>query len=166
MDFIDIVLFSERENLVIIKSFHNLRTNELTSNSHHHQLCIVSQESPGFHHVFSSSASEVTGSSGNLDWFTGNFLESRLTALLLLAGALYLSLFALGAGRSQRPGFWGGVPFEKNMGMKISTFLIRMYMIIFLGWAGLQDVPVEDVSHRQVATCPYISSTQSLCARG
>lgn len=57
MDFIDIVLFSERENLVIIKSFHNFKTNELTSNRHHHQLCIVSQESPGFHHVFSSSAS-------------------------------------------------------------------------------------------------------------
>ena len=57
---------------------------------------------------------EVTGSSGNLDWFTGNFLESRLTALLLLAGALYLSLFALGACRSQWPGFWGGVPFEKK----------------------------------------------------
>lgn len=40
----------------------------------------------------------TAGSSGNLDWFTGNFLESRLTALLLLAGALYLSLFALGNG--------------------------------------------------------------------
>ena len=37
------------------------------------------------------------GESGSLDWFTANFLESRFTGLLLLAGAVYLALFALGA---------------------------------------------------------------------
>eukprot|EP00434_Breviolum_minutum_P036277 symbB.v1.2.032138.t1/scaffold3816.1/size52752/5 len=36
--------------------------------------------------------------SGNLDWFTANLLESRFTGVLLLAGATYLSLFALGNG--------------------------------------------------------------------
>ena len=38
----------------------------------------------------------MLGESGNLDWFTAN-LENRFTGVLLLAGATYLSLFALGA---------------------------------------------------------------------
>ncbi|CAK9081740.1 Hypothetical protein SCF082_LOCUS38883 [Durusdinium trenchii] len=40
----------------------------------------------------------TAGESGSLDWFTANVLESRFTALLLLAGAVYLALFALGNG--------------------------------------------------------------------
>jgi len=40
----------------------------------------------------------TAGESGNLDWFTANLLESRFTGVLLLAGATYLSLFALGNG--------------------------------------------------------------------
>lgn len=39
----------------------------------------------------------MLGESGNLDWFTANLLENRFTGVLLLAGATYLSLFALGA---------------------------------------------------------------------
>ncbi|CAJ1455271.1 unnamed protein product [Effrenium voratum] len=38
------------------------------------------------------------GESGDLDWFTSNLLESPVTGLLLLAGAVYLVLFALGNG--------------------------------------------------------------------
>ena len=36
------------------------------------------------------------GESGQLDWITSNILENRLTAVLLLAFATYLALFALG----------------------------------------------------------------------
>ena len=40
------------------------------------------------------------GASGGPDWFTETFLENRLTGLLLMAGAIYLSLYALGASGS------------------------------------------------------------------
>ena len=168
MDFIDIVLFSERENLVIIKSFHNFKTNELTSNRHHHQLCIVSQESPGFHHVFSSSASHR---SHRKLWQLGlvhrQLLGEPPDGFAAAGWGPLLEPFRPRRRPESTAGFLGRCAiWKKNIGMKISTFLIRMYMIIFLGWADLQDVPVEDVSHRQVATFPYISSTRSLCARG
>ena len=134
------------------KHFHNLRTNELISNRHH-QLCIT-LDSPGLRHVFSNKL--VTGSSGHLDWFTSNFLESRLTAVLLLAGALYLSLFALGAEYRQRPVEMGGVHFnqkkcnawwldEDRFGPTSKIYLLKMW------------------KHRQVATCPF-RDMQSLCA--
>lgn len=39
------------------------------------------------------------GSSGSLDWITQNVLENRLTAVSLLGGAVYLTLYALGDGQ-------------------------------------------------------------------
>jgi hypothetical protein len=42
------------------------------------------------------------GESGTLDWFTANLLESRFTGLLLLSGAIYLSLFASLRARQRR----------------------------------------------------------------
>ncbi|CAE7262623.1 kptA [Symbiodinium natans] len=40
----------------------------------------------------------VAGASGELDWVTANILENRLTAVVLLAFATYLALFAVGNG--------------------------------------------------------------------
>jgi len=40
----------------------------------------------------------VAGQSGEIDWATANILENRLTAVVLLAFAAYLALFAVGNG--------------------------------------------------------------------
>ncbi|CAE7263674.1 kptA, partial [Symbiodinium necroappetens] len=106
----------------------------------------------------------VAGQSGEIDWATANILENRLTALVLLAFAAYLALFAVGngviGGFSPSEAFSGFMPvFGSSLTAHVSSL---DFMVL---WMLFGPVLLEDGRRRGNVKWPGLAAESPAAAQ-